>query len=94
MSTQESAVTGNTDQSRRSVTIRVYGSTDYTPYVLREVPVSLTIADLRARLTQAIPSHPAPATQRLIFLGRRLVDDSMTIAEVIGGLAVSTFASR
>lgn len=93
MSTQENAVVGNTDQSLRSVTIRVYGSTDYTPYVLREVPVSLTIADLRARLTQAIPSHPAPATQRLIFLGRRLVNDNMTIAEVIGGLVVSIFAS-
>lgn len=93
MSTHEDAATGSSHQDMRSVTIRVFCSGDHTPYELRELPVSLTIADLRARLTQAMPSHPAPATQRLFFLGRRLMNDNMTIAEVINGLEVSISAN-
>lgn len=83
---------GNSHQSMRSVTIRVFCSTHHTPYVLREIPVSLTVADLRTRLAQAIPSHPAPESQRLFFLGRRLTNDNITIAEVITGMAVSIAA--
>lgn len=92
MPAHEDTAAGDAHQNMRSVTIRVFCSTDHTPYVLRAVPVSLTIAGLRTRLAQAIPSHPAPASQRLIFLGRRLANDDMTIAEVITGLVVSIFA--
>lgn len=89
MSTNKNPAMGSAHQDMRSVTIRVFCSGDHTPQELREIPVSLTIADLRARLAQAIPSHPAPATQRLFFLGRRLMNDNMTVGEVINGLVVS-----
>lgn len=93
MSTNEDTATGNANHCMRSVTLRVFYSADPTPCELREIPASLTIADLRTRLAQAIPSHPAPASQRLFFLGRRLMNDDMTIAEVISGLVVSIFAN-
>ena len=44
-----------------------------------EVPLADTaIADVKRMLHEKHPEHPEPATQRLIFAGKLLVDESLT----------------
>ena len=44
-----------------------------------EVPLADTaIADVKRMLHEKHPEHPEPSTQRLIFAGKLLVDDSLT----------------
>nr|POE69027.1 hypothetical protein CFP56_77270 [Quercus suber] len=50
---------------------------------LGEVPTTATIGGLRQIIERALPSHPGPATQRLMFAGRALVDNDQTIADAL-----------
>ena len=44
-----------------------------------EVPLADTaIADVKRMLHEKHPEHPEPSTQRLIFAGKLLVDESLT----------------
>lgn len=44
-----------------------------------DLPVTTTIAELKLRIQQELPSHPSPERQRLIYLGRVLQPDSETL---------------
>lgn len=59
-------------------------------YTIRNIPLDTTVGELRLRLSEFIPGHPAPGTQRLFFVGRPLRNDDVTVAAVIGPLEVST----
>ena len=50
---------------------------------LGEYPVSTSIGALRNDLQSRIPSNPAPTQQRLLYLGRALVDDAQTLADAL-----------
>nr|POF23957.1 hypothetical protein CFP56_54893 [Quercus suber] len=50
---------------------------------LGEVPTTASVGRLRQNIEHALPSHPAPANQRLLYAGRALVDNDQTIAEAL-----------
>ena len=52
--------------------------------VFSDLPISITIADLKLKIQQELPSHPSPERQRLIYLGRVLQPDSETLVHFLG----------
>ncbi|KAI2791082.1 hypothetical protein POX_c03937 [Penicillium oxalicum] len=74
------------DSSPRAVTIHVLSPSLPPPsrVTLRDVPLETTVAQLRTRISLSLPHQPEPATQRLIYLGRVLVNDSSTLSETFG----------
>ncbi|EAW07257.1 uncharacterized protein ACLA_019620 [Aspergillus clavatus NRRL 1] len=48
-------------------------------FTYNDLPLSTTVGALKARLTDSIPGRPPPHTQRLIFRGRALLDDAVTL---------------
>ncbi|RMD41063.1 hypothetical protein DV735_g4064, partial [Chaetothyriales sp. CBS 134920] len=53
------------------------------PCALGLVPVSTTIAALKARLQQELLEHPLPHEQRLIYQGRPLLNNNATLQEAL-----------
>lgn len=56
---------------------------------LSALPVDTTLAILRQKICDIVPSHPPPERQRLIFQGRLLANDNDTLENVFGPAAVS-----
>ncbi|GAB7356103.1 hypothetical protein MBLNU459_g6707t1 [Dothideomycetes sp. NU459] len=56
---------------------------------LTALPVDTTVGQLRQRLCDAVPSHPPPDRQRLIFQGRLLANDSETLHSIFGSAALN-----
>lgn len=55
------------------------------------VPLTTTVAAVKLKIQEAVPSRPAPERQRLIYQGRALVTPSATLETVFGREAVSSF---
>ena len=55
-----------------------------SPLILTDVPAALTVGELRLRIRDSVPSHPAPERQRLIHLGRMLGDQTEQLVRVFG----------
>ncbi|KAF7169773.1 hypothetical protein CNMCM5623_002402 [Aspergillus felis] len=68
----------------RSITLHVLCPSLPNRFTFDDLPLSTTVAGLKARLTESIPSRPAPSHQRLIWRGRALLDDAMTLENVLG----------
>ncbi|PKX93754.1 uncharacterized protein P174DRAFT_441000 [Aspergillus novofumigatus IBT 16806] len=68
----------------RSITLHVLCPSLPNRFTFDDLPLSTTVAGLKARLTESIPSRPAPSNQRLIWRGRALSDDAMTLESVLG----------
>lgn len=47
-----------------------------------DVPTSTTVAELKTKICNAVPSRPATERQRLIYRGKALVKDGATLAEI------------
>jgi len=68
------------------ITVRVKVPPGHVPgssadeFTLGVLPASSRIGDLRQRIQQLLPSHPGPDRQRLLYLGRALVDNEQTLA--------------
>ena len=58
-------------------------------FTLHDQPLSETIAQIKARITESLASRPGPAQQRLIYRGKPLADDRATLASVLGPIDVS-----
>jgi hypothetical protein len=54
------------------------------------LPVSTTVGELKDRIRDIVSSRPAHDRQRLIYLGRALVQDADTLLDVFGANAVGT----
>ncbi|KAH1487448.1 hypothetical protein LV164_006704 [Aspergillus fumigatus] len=67
----------------RSITLHVLCPSLPNRFTFDDLPLSTTVAGLKARLTESIPSRPAPSNQRLIWRGRALLDDAMTLESVL-----------
>lgn len=85
------AASGEGDKSLRAVTIHILCPSLPAPgrFTLNDVPLETTVGGLRARITQTLPSQPAPSTQRLIYRGRPLTNNSQTMSEILGSTEVS-----
>ena len=52
------------------------------------VPASTTIGELKIKIRDEVTTSPAPERQRLIYRGKALTQDSITLKEVFGQEAV------
>lgn len=79
------------DTNSRTVTLHILCPSQPIPgrFTLNDLPLETTVGELRARITQSLPSQPPPATQRLIYRGRPLTTDSQMLSEILGSVEVS-----
>ncbi|PWY90045.1 hypothetical protein BO70DRAFT_359036 [Aspergillus heteromorphus CBS 117.55] len=52
-------------------------------FSLEGLSPSSTVAALKARISQTIPSEPSPESQRLIYRGKPLINDVVTLRDVL-----------
>ena len=57
-------------------------------FKLENVVLSSTLAQLRSRIADIIPTQPAPSSQRLIYRGKPLPNNQTTVGDVLGPLDV------
>lgn len=57
-------------------------------FTFRDLTASHTLADLKARISQILPNRPSPELQRLIYCGKPLLDDSVSLQRVLGPVNV------
>jgi hypothetical protein len=58
-------------------------------FPMTNLPLTITIGQLRNRIAEIFPGNPPPATQRLIYQGRALLDDSVTLGAILPSANVS-----
>ncbi|KAL4880978.1 hypothetical protein BJY04DRAFT_190538 [Aspergillus karnatakaensis] len=61
-------------------------------FTFKDLSLSITVADLKARISQSIPSHPSPDTQRLLYLGKLLTNDNVTLQSLFEPSANTEFS--
>ncbi|KAL4809255.1 hypothetical protein BDV18DRAFT_77656 [Aspergillus unguis] len=61
-------------------------------FTLNDLPPSTTIADLKVRISQSIPSRPNPDSQKLLYLGKLLLDGNVTLQSLFEPLDGSEFS--
>ncbi|KAJ5747080.1 uncharacterized protein N7511_008776 [Penicillium nucicola] len=52
-------------------------------FPIRDLPLSTTIGQLRTRIAETFPGNPPSSTQRLIYQGRALLGDSVTLGDIL-----------
>lgn len=79
------AMSETPSSGEETVTIRVFSPSHEVPQrlVIPDIPVSLTLFDLKQRISAQIPIRPPPNVQRLICRGRILVGDDRKIGTVL-----------
>lgn len=60
--------------------------------IFSESPTSLTVIELKRIIQHAVATKPMPERQRLIYRGKALTRDEVTLAEVFGQDAVCYMA--
>ncbi|KAL5362892.1 hypothetical protein BJX96DRAFT_177580 [Aspergillus floccosus] len=53
-------------------------------FTFRDLTASNTLADLKTRICQIVPNRPSPELQRLIYCGKPLLDDSVSLQRILG----------
>ncbi|KAF7117388.1 hypothetical protein CNMCM5793_006290 [Aspergillus hiratsukae] len=76
----------------RSITLHVLCPSLHDRFTFDNLPISTTVARLKARLTESIPGSPAASNQRLIWRGRALSDDAMTLESVLGPIESTEYS--
>lgn len=84
------APSGEENRRLRTITIHILSPSLPAPnrFTINDLPIETTVGELRARITQALPSQPAPSTQRLIYQGRPLLNNTQMLSEVLGTVEV------
>ncbi|EGP90643.1 uncharacterized protein MYCGRDRAFT_107949 [Zymoseptoria tritici IPO323] len=57
------------------------GSEEFT--LGSDIPVASRVGQIRERIQQALPTHPTPERQRILYAGRALVDNDVSLAEAL-----------
>jgi hypothetical protein len=63
-------------------------------FTFTNLPLSSTIADLKVRISQTVPSRPVPDNQKLLYLGKLLSNDSVTLQSLFEPVNVSATPSQ
>jgi len=59
-------------------------------FTLNDLPRSTTVADLKTRISQSIPSQPSSVNQRLIYRGKPLMNQNETLQTILEPPGVSS----
>lgn len=86
--TNATAPGGNPVSSHRGdhVNLRVtylHAGNPRPPHSLGAIPISTTVGDLKSRLQNDLLEHPRPEEQRLIYQGRPLMQNSITLKDAL-----------
>lgn len=75
---------------QRRILLHVLSPSSEVPNKLTftEFPTSATVAELKKAIQDAVATRPAPERQRLIYRGRALLQDNISISDIIGQEAV------
>lgn len=78
------------DNPRRLIDIKILGPSEELRNGIQftGIPKTITIAELKERIQNELPSHPAPTKQRLIYLGRVLQPETETLLHFLGESSV------
>lgn len=81
-STEESPLVSRS--AAQTILLHVLSPSTEIPHklIFSDVPTSTTVAELKTRICNAVPSRPASGRQRLIYRGKALVKDGATLAEI------------
>lgn len=76
------------------ITLHVLSPSTEVPnkITFKDCSASTTVAELKAKICHAIPTKPAPERQRLIYRGRPLIQDTVTLGDVLTQEAVRPHA--
>ncbi|KAF3398306.1 hypothetical protein F1880_006124 [Penicillium rolfsii] len=77
---------GNEGDGRpRTVTIHVLSPSlpGTSRFPLHNVELDTTVGELRVRISHSFPGHPEPMTQRLIYRGRPLINDTQKLSRIL-----------
>ncbi|KAJ5491348.1 hypothetical protein N7539_002915 [Penicillium diatomitis] len=82
------------DNSPQMITINVLNPSLPSPgrVTLRDVPLETTVGQLRRQISKSLPNQALSTTQRLIYLGRVLVNDNSTLSETFGPVEQTEFS--
>lgn len=92
--TSTSSVPGSdaSAEPRTSMNVHIVSpSLPSTPIVLTNLPVSTTVGQLRGMISGAVQFNLPAADQRLIYLGRPLIQDQDTMIDVFGAERVGCY---
>ena len=81
-----------TASGAQNITLNILSPSTEVPAKLtfRDCTPSTTVADLKVKIQNAVATRPAPERQRLIYRGRPLVQDTVTLADVFTHSAVGS----
>ncbi|KAL2006576.1 hypothetical protein VTN00DRAFT_9244 [Thermoascus crustaceus] len=81
----ENASTADSGQAPRTMVLHVLSPSLDAPNRLtfNDLPLTTTVAELKARISQSIPSRPSSDKQRLIYRGKPLVNDSAMLQNIL-----------
>ena len=85
-----STETASDAPSTQKISLHILSTSDEVPgkFTLNDCLTSMTIAELKLKIRDAVGSRPPPERQRLIYRGKPLVQDSATLNDVLTPEAV------
>lgn len=78
------------EEAPRTVVLHVLSPSLENRLTFDNLPLTTTVGALKERITQSIPSRPSAAQQRLIYRGKALLDDNVTLQNILEPPTVST----
>lgn len=77
----------------RSITLHILCQSLPPPsrFTLENIPLSITLFQLKERIEVSFPGNPRASTQKLIYRGKVLNVNDATLAAVVSSVDVSTY---
>ena len=81
----------NAESNPRKIVLHVLCPTLASPnrFTFHDFTLSSTVASLKTRLSESIPSQPTPAIQKLIYCGKPISNDGLTLQSVLEPVEVN-----
>ena len=95
-SSSTSPETSNAPSVKDHVNLQILSPSSEAPdkLLLEKIPTSLTVGELRRRITHETQGRLVPGRQRLIYQGRPLLNETAAIRDVFTQVAVSPNLGR
>lgn len=58
-------------------------------WTFHDFTLSSTVARVKARISESVPGHPTPASQRLIYCGKPVANDDLVLQNVLEPVEVN-----
>ena len=80
------------DPNPQAVLVHIVSPSTEVPdrLTFSKIPLTTTIGEMKKRIQDAVSTKPAPERQRLIYRGRALGQQDLTLAALFGNEAVTT----